>query len=425
MNHSSRTVTGFAALITTAIFFLTPLNLYAQGHTGHTAPPAASQPKAAAPQPKAAATQQPKAPADQEKVEVVPQIELSTEQMQRIGVKTVTVTAKPLQKIIRTVGRIETDERNQTTVNAKIEGWIEKLYVDYTGRYVKKGEPLVDIYSPELLATQKEFLNTLKWAGRQTGKKAHDGHDHSAPDGLPDATSDLQKMLEKDASATLDAARQRLRLWDISDEQIRRIEKTGKPVRTLTLYSPVSGYITQKMAVQGMRIMPGEKLFDVADLSRLWIIADIYEYELSAVRVGQPVSVTLSYFPGREWSSRIDYIYPVFSAETRTAKVRLTLPNAGGQLKPQMFTNVEIRIGLGRRLSIPESAVIDTGKGQVVYVDRGNGVFEPREIRTGLRAEGAVEVLRGLKAGDRVASAANFLIDSEAQLKGVKPLSKP
>ena len=148
MNHSSRTVTGFAALITTAIFFLTPLNLYAQGHTGHTAPPAASQPKAAAPQPKAAATQQPKAPADQEKVEVVPQIELSTEQMQRIGVKTVTVTAKPLQKIIRTVGRIETDERNQTTVNAKIEGWIEKLYVDYTGRYVKKGEPLVDIYSP-------------------------------------------------------------------------------------------------------------------------------------------------------------------------------------------------------------------------------------------------------------------------------------
>lgn len=426
MNRSSRTVTGFTAFITAAIFFSAPLNLSAQGHAGHTAPPAATKSKAAAPQPEAAATTtQPKAAADGEAVEEAPRIELSTEQMQRIGVKTVTVSAKPLQKIIRTVGRIETDERNQATINAKVEGWIEKLYVDYTGRYVKKGEPLADIYSPELLATQQEFLNTLKWAGRQTGQKTQDGHDHAAPDGLPDATSDLQKMLAKDASATLDAARQRLRLWDISDEQIQKIEKTGKPVRTLTLYSPVSGHITQKMAVSGMRIMPGEKLFDVADLSRLWIIADIYEYELSAVRVGQPVTVTLSYFPGREWSSRVDYIYPVIAAETRTAKVRLTLPNADGQLKPQMFTNVEIRIGLGRRLSIPDSAVIDTGRGQVVYVDRGNGIFEPREIRTGLRAEGAVEVLRGLKAGDRVASAANFLIDSEAQLKGVKPLSKP
>jgi Cu(I)/Ag(I) efflux system membrane fusion protein len=208
----------------------------------------------------------------------------------------------------------------------------------------------------------------------------------------------------------------------MSEGQIKKIEQTGEPIRTVTLYSPVSGYITQKMAVQGMKVMPGEKLFDVADLSHVWIAADIYEYELSAVRVGQPVKITLSYFPGREWASRIDYIYPIFSAETRTAKVRLTLPNPGGVLKPQMFTNVEIRIDLGRKLTIPDSAVIDTGKGQVVYVDRGNGSFEPREIQTGLRADGAVEVLRGLKAGEKVASAANFLIDSEAQLKGVKPL---
>ena len=227
-------------------------------------------------------------------------------------------------------------------------------------------------------------------------------------------------MLEKDAAATLEAARQRLRLWDMSEAQIKKIEQTGQPVRTITLYSPVSGYITQKMAVQGMKVMPGEKLFDVADLSHVWIVADIYEYELSAVRVGQPVKITLSYFPGREWASTIDYIYPIFSAETRTAKVRLTLPNPGGELKPQMFTNVEIRINLGKKLTIPDSAVIDTGKGQVVYVDRGNGFFEPREIQTGLRADGAVEVLRGLKAGEKVASSANFLIDSEAQLKGVK-----
>jgi Cu(I)/Ag(I) efflux system membrane fusion protein len=184
----------------------------------------------------------------------------------------------------------------------------------------------------------------------------------------------------------------------------------------------VSGFITQKMAVQGMKVMPGEKLFDVADLSTLWVIADIYEYELSLIRVGQPARITLAYLPGKAFTSQIEYIYPTISPDTRTAKVRLTLPNTDGKLKPQMFTNVEIRINLGRRLTIPESAVIDTGKGQVVYVDRGGGAFEPREVQLGLRADGDAEVLRGLKAGETVASSANFLIDSEAQLKGVKPL---
>jgi Cu(I)/Ag(I) efflux system membrane fusion protein len=408
----------FTAIMAIAILPLLPMTIHAQGHAGHSAPPAVEKPKAAAPQ-----TRTP--PAQEQAVQEAPQVEITPELQQRIGVKTVKAAVKPIQKTIRTVGRIEIDERNQATVNTKIEGWIEKLYVDYTGRYVKKGEPLAEIYSPELLATQQEFIHTKKWAGKQTIKAPQKGHDHGAPAEAPEPVSDLKQMLEKDAAATLEAARQRLRLWDISEEQIRKIEQTGKPVRTLTLYSPVSGYITQKMAVQGMKVMPGEKLFDVADFSHVWIVADIYEYELSAVRVGQPVKVTLSYLPGREWASRIDYIYPVFSADTRTAKVRLTLPNPGGQLKPQMFTNVEIRIDLGRKLTIPDSAVIDTGKGQVVYVDRGNGSFEPREIQTGLRADGAVEVLRGLKKGERVASSANFLIDSEAQLKGVKPLSKP
>ncbi len=161
---------------------------------------------------------------------------------------------------------------------------------------------------------------------------------------------------------------------------------------------------------------------DIADLSNLWVIADIYEYELPFVRVGQSARITLSYFPGKELSSKIDYIYPNISADTRTAKVRLTLSNQSGRLKPQMFTNVEIRITLGKRIVIPESAVIDTGMRQVVYVDRGEGAFEPREVRLGLRADGNVEVLKGLKVGEKVASSANFLVDSEAQLKGVKPL---
>lgn len=407
-------------LTISALLLILPLTVHAQGHAGHSAPQASEKPKAVTPQTKAPPQVQ-----QEQAAEDAPQVEITPELQQRIGVKTVKVVVKSIQKNIRTVGRIEIDERKQATVNTKIEGWIEKLYVDYTGRYVKKGEPLAEIYSPELLATQQEFINTKKWAGKQTMPAPQDVHNTSAKAEKPETVSAMKQMLQKDAETTLEAARQRLRLWDISEEQIKKIEETGQPIRTFTLYSPVSGYITQKMAIQGMKVMPGEKLFDVADLSHVWIVADIYEYELSAVRVGQPVKITLSYFPGREWTSQIDYIYPIFSAETRTAKVRLTLPNPGGQLKPQMFSNVEIKINLGKKLTIPDSAVIDTGKGQVVYVDRGNGIFEPREIHTGLRADGDIEVLRGLKAGEKVASAANFLIDSEAQLKGVKPLSKP
>lgn len=402
------------------MLFFFPVTIHAQGHAGHSAPLAVEKPKAAAPQPKAPSQVQ-----QEQAVEEAPQIEIAPELQQRIGVKTVKVVVKTIQKTIRTVGRIEVDERRQATINTKIEGWIEKLHVDSTGRYVKKGEPLAEIFSPELLATQQEFIHTKKWAGKPPTKSLHEGRDHVGQAEAPAPISSLKQMMEKDAAATLEAARQRLRLWDISDQQIKQIEETGQLVRTLTLYSPVSGYITQKMAVQGMKVMPGEKLFDVADLSQVWIIADIYEYDLPAVHVGQPVTVTLSYFPDRQWSSRIDYIYPVFSADTRTAKVRLTLPNPGGRLKPQMFANVEIRIDLGKKLTIPDSALIDTGKGKVVYVDRGDGMFEPRAIQTGIVADGAVEVLRGLKAGEKVASAANFLIDSEAQLKGVTPLPKP
>jgi Cu(I)/Ag(I) efflux system membrane fusion protein len=173
-----------------------------------------------------------------------------------------------------------------------------------------------------------------------------------------------------------------------------------------------------------MKIMPGEKLFDIADLSVIWVMADIYEYELPFIKVGDQVQLSLNYLPGRQLYSRIDYIYPTIAADTRTAKIRLKLDNPGYKLKPQMFANVEIRINMGRKLMIPESAVIDTGQGMVAYVDLGDGSYEPREIKTGLRADGSIEVLRGLKAGEKVVSSANFLIDAEAQLKGVKPLSR-
>ena len=335
-----------------------------------------------------------------------PTVEIPMDKQKLIGLTTVKAAIKPMHKVIRTVGRIEYDEKKLATVNTKIEGWIEKLHVDYTGRYVKKGEPLAEIYSPELVATQKEFLNTLRWASQ--GKDVKDER--------------VSLLMTKDAAVILEAVKERLRLWDISEEQINLIEKTGKPVRTLTIYSPVSGYVIQKTAVQGMRVMPGEKLFDVVDLSTVWIVADIYEYELPLIKVGQMARIGLSYFPGQEFSSPVDYIYPSLAGDIRTAKARFTIPNPDGVLKPQMFTNVEIKINLGSRLAVPTAAVIDTGVRQIVYVDRGEGNFEPREVVPGLRSEDMVEIIRGLRAGEKVAASANFLIDSEAQLKGVAPL---
>jgi Cu(I)/Ag(I) efflux system membrane fusion protein len=346
-----------------------------------------------------------------------PTIEISPEKQQLIGVKTAVVSVRLIEKVIRTVGRIEYDERKLATINTKYEGWIEKLYVDYTGKYVKKGDALAEVYSPELMATQQEYINVLRWAKQSTPPSPP-----LAKGGNGGGVVSVREMLSKDAETIVEAAKQRLRLWDISDEQIRKIEESGKPIRTLTLYSPVNGYVVQKMALQGMRVMPGEKLFDMADLSTIWIISDIYEYELPMIKVGDTARLSLSYFPGKGFLSKIEYVYPTLSGETRTAKVRFSVPNPGGQLKPQMFTNVEVKISLGRRLSIPDDAVIDTGTRQIVYVDKGEGLFEPREVMLGIRAEGFREVLMGLKAGEKVASSATFLIDSEAQLKGVKPL---
>lgn len=333
-------------------------------------------------------------------------VEIEPDKQQLIGVKTIAAEVMPMQKIIRTVGRIEYDERKLATINTKFEGWIEKLHIDYTGKYVKKGAPLAEIYSPELVATQQEFLNVLKW-NQSAGSSQQ---------------SAISSMLAKDSEKIVDAAKQRLKLWDITDEQIKTIEETGKPLKTLTIYSPVNGYVIQKEAVQGMRVMPGEKLFDIADLSTLWVISDIYEYELSYIKIGQTATISLSYLPEKVFSLTIDYVYPALSADTKTAKVRFVVPNLSEQLKPQMFTNVEIKIDMGKKLIIPDEAIIDTGTRKIIYVDKGEGYFEPREVLTGLRANGMTEVTEGLKEGEKVASSGTFLIDSEAQLKGVKPV---
>jgi Cu(I)/Ag(I) efflux system membrane fusion protein len=366
---------------------------YAQGHVGH-----GTQSKTEATEQKAVVNTQTK--------EEAPSVEIPLDRQQFIGVKLAEARVQPFHKVIRTVGRIEYDERGLATVNTKYEGWIEKLYLDYTGMYVKKGDVLAEIYSPELFASQQEYVNLLRWTKSRK------------------ADTSWEKNVLKDTETILEAARSRLKLWDITDDQIKEIEASGKPLRTLKIYSPVSGYVVQKMAILGMRVMPGEKLFDLADLSNVWVIADIYEYELPFIKLGMKADIVLSYLPGKSFNGRAEYIYPYLSNETRTAKVRFTVLNQTGELKPQMFGNVEIKINLGEKLTIPDSAVIETGTRQIVYVQKGEGYFEPREISVGVRGEGLVEVSRGLRAGEKVVSAANFLIDSEAQLKGITPLEK-
>ncbi len=336
-----------------------------------------------------------------------PTVHISRYKQRLIGVKTTAARLMPLAKVIRTVGIVTYDETRLATINTKVEGWIEKLYVDYTGEYVRRGQPLAELYSPELYATQQEYLNVLKWAGQKKPEIADSGADP------------VSSMLAGDAASLIEAARQKLKLYDIPDKEIEKIEATGKPIKTLTIYSPVSGYVVEKYAVSGMKAAPGATLFNVADLSRVWVLADIFEDDVPYVRAGQAADISLEAFPGRIFHSTINYVYPVLEGQTRTVKVRFSIPNPGEKLKPQMYSDVLIREALGRRLVIPQSAVIDTGTRQIVYVDLGGGDFEPREITTGASTDTGVEVLKGLKPGERVASAATFLIDSEARLEGV------
>jgi Cu(I)/Ag(I) efflux system membrane fusion protein len=324
-------------------------------------------------------------------------VQISPERQQLIGVRFGSVEKRSLTKVIRTVGRIDYDEKRIGIVSPKISGWIEQLYVDFTGRFVRKGEPLLTIYSPELVSTQEEYLLALK--ARQDWSK-----------------SPFSEVTEG-GNLLAESARRRLKLWDISDAQIQALEESREPKKTLTLYSPFTGHVLEKMVNKGQFVDAGMALFKIADLSVVWLIADIYESELSAIRVGQPAAIQMPYYPGETFTGKAIYIYPYMDAQTRTAKVRYEFANPHGKLKPEMFADVEITVPLGDRLAVPEGAVIDTGVRKVVIVDRGSGYFEPREVRLGARASDLFEVLDGLKAGERVVTSANFLIDSESKLK--------
>jgi membrane fusion protein, copper/silver efflux system len=341
-------------------------------------------------------------------------IEIPPDKQQMIGVKVSEVKIRPLKKTVRTIGRVEFDERKLTTVNVKVEGWVEKLYADYTGKYVKKGEPLAEIYSPELMSTQLEFINLLKWRRDQAHR-----FQRNVEFEWGDRYGTTAKVLSYDLEAVIQVAKQKLVLWEIPEADIKKLEEEREPLKTMTIRAPSSGYVFQKPAFKGTRVAPGDKIFDVVDLSSVWILADIYEYEIPFVKIGQKARITLSYYPEKEFLSKVDFIYPSLSGQTRTARARFVIPNPGMLLKPQMFANVEMELDLGERLTIPATAVLDTGTRQIVYVDIGDGYFSPRQIKLGDRADSIVEVTSGLKAGEKVASMAVFLIDSEAKLKGL------
>ena len=331
-------------------------------------------------------------------VEVAPgTVQISPERQQLIGVRIGTVEKRLLQKVIRTNGRVEFDEKRLTTISPKIGGWIEDLYVDFTGAPVKKGAPLLTLYSPELVSTQEEYLAALR--ARQ----------ELAASPYPEVAAS--------GNALVESARRRLRLWDISEEQIRVLEQTGQVRKSLTLYSPYGGIVLEKMAFRGMRVEPGMALYKLADLSVVWLIADIYEYELPLIRLGQQASINLSYLPGEAFTGKAVFIYPYLDAQTRTARVRFEFANPHGTLKPEMYAGVEIAIRLGDKVAVPEGAIIDTGIRKVAIVDKGAGYFEPREVKLGTKAGDYYEVLDGLKVGERVVTSANFLIDSESKLK--------
>jgi Cu(I)/Ag(I) efflux system membrane fusion protein len=342
-------------------------------------------------------------------------VEVPLEKQQTMGLKTVAAAVKPMKKTLRTVGRVEFDERKLTTVNSRVEGWVEKLYADYSGKHVDKGAPLVDIYSPELVSLQLEYINLINMQSN-TAFRTQRNIEFS----WGDRYGTVGRATVYDPQGLFEVAKQKFALWEIPEEQVKEIEKSKKPIKIMTIKSPASGYVFQKPVFKGTRVAPGDKLFDIVDLSTVWVLADIYEYEMPFVKIGQSARITLSYYPGKVFHSKVDFIYPSFSGQTRTAKVRFVLSNPKMLLKPQMFTNVEMELNLGERLSVPETAILDTGIRQVVYVDLGDGNFTPRQIKSGDRANGMVEILSGLKDGENVASSGAFLIDSEAKLKGMQ-----
>lgn len=322
---------------------------------------------------------------------------VSPEKQQLIGVQYGAVEYQDTSKSLRAVGRVAYDETKIARISPKVEGWIEQVFVDFTGKQVKKGQPLLTIYSPDLVQTQAEYLLALK------------GKQELAASEFADAA--------KFSASLVESARRRLQLWDISDAQIAEVEKRGAPARTMTLYAPADGFVLTRGAFPRQRVTPETELYALADLSKVWVMADVYEFEAADIREGLAAEVTLSTYPGRTFRGRVAYINPQLESSTRTLKVRVELQNPGFLLKPDMFADVTFRITGARSLVVPQEAVMDSGSEQTVFVALGDGYFEPRKVTLGGKVDNKYVVTSGLRAGEQVVTSGNFLIDSESKLK--------
>ncbi len=324
-------------------------------------------------------------------------LKINPGKVQKLGVRTAPARLQVLDRSVRASGRVEIDESRSYAVTAKFEGYIERLYVNTSGQPVGRGQPLFEVYSPELVSAQREYALAAQGVAQ-----------------LGEAGGEAQGAMRQLAESSL----QRLKNWDISAEQVKALAKSGDAKRTLTFRSPVAGIVTDRKAVQGMRFMPGETLFQIADISSVWVQADVFEQDIGAVHVGQKANIRINAYPGEVFTGRIAYVYPTLKAETRTVPVRIELPNPRGRLKPAMFADVDIPTGgAAPVLTVPVSAVIDSGARQVVVVQLAEGRFDPRPVKLGQRGGDFVQVLEGIREGELVVTAANFLIDAESNLK--------
>src|ERR1700687_6161057 len=324
-------------------------------------------------------------------------VHISPLRQQITGVRTAPVTRRTLTREVRTVGIVQADETRVRKVHTKFPGWVENVFINFTGQPVRSGDPIIAIYSPDLVSTQTEYL--LAWRVEQQLQ--------GSP--FAEAASNSQTLL--------DASRRRLLLWGITPQQIKALQERGTPQTAVTLHSPASGYVTVKDVYQGLYVTPEMELYAVTDLSRVWVMLDVYEYEMASIRVGTPVSLRFAYYAGETFTGTVAYVYPYLDAKTRTHKVRVELDNSALRLKPEMYATAEISTSLSDRLAVPQDAVLDSGKQQIVFVASGDGHFEPRPVRLGQRGEGYVEILDGVRDGEQVVVGANFMVDSESQLK--------
>jgi RND family efflux transporter MFP subunit len=324
-------------------------------------------------------------------------VEIPPEKQQLLNIRFASAEYTAESKSIRVAGRVAMDETRVARVHTKFEGWIDKVYADFTGKFVSRGDPLLTIYSPEMLATQEEYLLALK--------------------GREELRSSTLRGFQDHMARLIEASRRRLQLWDLSEAQMDEIARTGKPIKNITVYAPADGFITTRNAFPNQQVKPEMDLYTIVDLSRVWIIADVFEADAPLVHVGNQATVSLVHDPGRTLRGRVTFILPQADPATHTLKVRLETENPGLHLKPEMFVDVDFAFSERRHLTVPLEAVLDSGVKKTVFVDRGNGLFEPREVEAGERFEDRIAILRGLKAGERVVTSGNFLIDSESQLK--------